>query len=157
MIMIYYVLFFCFFVSSSLNALITSIVVANHTKNDERIKIRLKGIGEQPEYDLGVVKAGGIGEKKFGNSDSTLCVDYIKVGDLKPGIFELSAKQYANMMTYKDNPRDITAYFQNNRSALKLMSSKTGACSDLTRRFDIIGNIVNVMDSGPIIITKSIY
>lgn len=155
--MMYRVLLLSFCIPVSLNALVTSIVVANHTKNDERIKIRLKGVGEQPEYDLGVVKAGSIGEKKFGNSDTTLCVDYIKVGDLKPGIFEVSAKQYENIMTYKDNPRDITAYFQNNRSALNLMPPKTGACSAFTRRFDIIGNIVNIMDSHPIIITKSIY
>jgi len=126
-------------------------VVVNNTHDDDRVKIRLKGSDEQPEHDLGMVKAdGGIGEKKFEGSEATLCVDYIKVGDLKPEIFEVSDDQYNGIMSRMGNPRDVTAYFQDNRAALKPASPTLGVCS--TRRFDVIGNVNNQL----IIITKII-
>lgn len=127
-------------------------VVVNNTQEEYGIKIRLKGPGNQPEYNLGLLKAGGgTVEKKFIESQAKLCVDYIKVGDISPEIFEVSADQYAGIISSMGNPRDVTAYFQNNRAHFKPVSPVLGACEN--RRFDIVGNVNNQL----IIITKSIY
>jgi hypothetical protein len=131
------------------------VVIVNNTKEDVLVTFRLQNTDTHPEHSLGTLKAfGGIGEKQFEDPKATVCIDYIKVGDLKPEIFEVSKDQYDNFMAKKDNPRDVTAYFDENRKKLRPLSPK-GAC--LERRFDIIGNIINIMDTHPIIITKAIY
>lgn len=126
-------------------------VVVNNAQDEDIVKIRLKGSNEEPEHSLGMLRGdGGIGEKKFSGAQAKQCIDYIKVGDLKPEIFELSDEHYEGIMSSRGNPRDVTAYFQNNRDKFKGISPQVGACH--TRRFDIVGNVNNQL----IIITKVI-
>lgn len=126
-------------------------VVVNNSLEDEIVKIKLKGSDEEPEHLVGMLKAeGGIGEKKFDGTQAEQCIDYIKVGDLKPEIFEVSEDQHYSIMSRRANSRDVTAYFQDNREKLRPISPQVGACH--TRRFDIVGNVNNQL----IIITKVI-
>ncbi len=126
--------------------------LCNNTPDDYDIKIRLKGSVNEPERNVGVARAlGGMIEKQFDGTHAQSCIDYIKVDEREPEIFEVTAEQYHEIMSCMHNPRDLTAYFQNNRAHLRPMSPRVGVCFD--RRFDLIDQVNYAL----IIITKAIY